>query len=670
MAIHLDFETYSELDLRQVGSFKYAEHPSTEVLCMCWSYDDGPVLEWHPGQFINLLLELFNHISNGEEVGAHNAMFEYCIWNTVLQRHLPKHIPKLQIKQLNCTAARAAMCSLPRALERAGAALRLDITKDKRGAKLLQLFSKPRKPTKNDSRTRNFPKDFPKEFQELIQYCKTDVSSERELNEALPPLPQFERMAFRLNFIVNERGIPIDIHTVRKALTVVFELEQRVKKRVTESTKGIAPTQRDKLMGWLAAQGYEMENLQAATVKALLDNTEIKISPKVREILLLRIEASRTSTKKLVSMRRVACSDDRARGTILYYGAHTGREAGKLVQPQNFIRGLPDPRAQTRLMNLIFGMLTWADADVFELIFDNPLFSIAQCMRGFIKVPKGRRLMVVDYAQIEARLLVWLAGQADAVEEYRQYDNGSLKWDRYVLMAAFLWSIKPEDVTDDQRRIAKNLVLGCGFQLGWRKFIVYCAKNDMVIDEQLSKHAVGAFREKHKEVVQYWEDVNRCAISSVRNSGRRIHLRQISFLTNKEYLTVRLPSGRDLYYPEPQVGMKEVKSTKGKVIKIVPELSFMDEHFGKWMRSATYGGRLVENIVQGTARDILLTGALNAERAKYPIVLQVHDELLAEVENHEGNLQELEKIVCNMPPWVKECPINAKGFEVQRYRKG
>jgi DNA polymerase bacteriophage-type len=655
--IHCDFETYSELDVRHVGAYRYAEHPSTEVLIMCYAFDGGKVKTWLPG--MKPPLELFCRVEENEEFSAHNVEFEYCMWNIVLHRML-KNVPRLRAEQLNCTAGRAAMCGLPRSLGKAGAAAGLEIQKDKRGVQLINFFCKPRKVTKKNDDTRNLPEFYPEAFQEFIDYCITDVESERELDAYLPAFSPFDFSMYRLCMRVNSRGIPVDIAGIKKAGVIVRELERRAHKRVTELTKDIRPTQRDKLMGWLAKQGVEIENLQANTVKALLSNADIELSDDVRTLLELRMEASKVSTKKLISMLRVACADSRVRGTLLFYGAHTGRLSGKLIQPHNFIRGLPDKKAQIALMQMMFPLLEKGDADLIEILFDNPLTSIAQCMRGFIKAGKGKIFRIVDYAQIEARILVWLAGQDDVLEAFRRGE------DVYRQLAAFLWNISEPEVTSDQRRIAKNLVLGCGFGLGWEKFIEYCEKREgLVIEEAMSRRAVRAYRARNPKVVDYWDDVERCAIAAVRDPGKNVNLRNVNFYCepDKRFLRIILPSGRSLFYPSPRVVLTE----RFGVPK--PQLTFMTEIKGMWLRTTTYGGRLVENIVQGVAADIMMAGGIKAEAANYPLVLTVHDEWLSECNEDFGSLKELERLCCSIAPWITNCPVTAEGFETVRYRK-
>lgn len=654
--IHADFETYSELDVRYVGAHRYAEHPSTEVLILSYAFDDEPVNTWLPTQpFPERLAEA---VRNGEEFGAHNAGFEYCIWNTVLDR-MVAGLPPLRARQLNCTATRAAMAGLPRSLGKAGAALRLSIQKDKRGDKLIKFFCCPQKITKKNPRNRNHPEEYPSEFAEFIEYCETDVMSERELDKALPSMHSFDRMVYRFDNLLNERGIPVDIPAIKRAAVIVRELENRAHARVKELTGGIAPTQVAVLKKWMADNGLDLDNMQAGTLKKLLSGgSETDIPDNVREVLELRMEAAKVSTKKMISMLRVACRDHRARGTLMVYGAHTGRWSGKLIQPHNFIRGLPDKKEQIRLMDIMFPLLFHGDADLISILFHAPLTSIAQCMRGFIAAKQGYILRIVDYAQIEARILVWLAQQEDVLEQFRQ------GLDVYKMLAAFLWNIPVDIVTSEQRRIAKNLVLGCGFGLGAKKFIEYCAKADVIIDEEMSQRAVRGYRDRNKKVVSFWYDVERCAVAAIQAPSEMIRLRNIGFIKDGHSLRIVLPSGRSLYYPFAEVRMTEDQYGRAK-----PQISFMTESFGVWMRVSTYGGRLVENIVQGVACDVMVCGGAQVEKAGYPLILTVHDEWLAECKLDFGSVKEMEQLACKLPSWIGNCPVTAEGFETIRYRK-
>lgn len=710
--IHCDDETYSEENLLQVGAFKYAEHQTTELLIKCFAFDDGLVKAWVPG-WHPPPLELFERVGDGEEFAAHNAEFEWNIWNGPLKRFMRRKypsikFPRLKIGQLNCTAGRCAMAGMPRSLEKAGEVLKLDIQKDKIGKSLINFFCKPQKPTKKNPNLRNLPRQFPDQFKQFINYCRRDVLTERELDKVIPEWTDYDRMMYRMLFRVNVRGIPLDINTVKKTIPAVRQLEQEAQKIVTDLTGGIKTTQVAKMRAWLKTKDVDLPNMQSKTIInfindpaefALLDNA-------VKRALLLRIETGKVSTKKLNSMLRVASAQHRAHGTLLYYGAHTGRASGKYVQPHNFIRGLPDKKAQIALMDEIFPWLDSCEVELIQAFHENPITAIAMCMRGFIAAKPGSLFRIADYAQIEARVLVWLARQDDVIEQFKA------GVDVYKELASFLWKISVSEVNAEQRQIAKSLVLGCGFGLGDERFIEYAASNGVHVEPELSKRAVKAFREKNYKVVEYWGDVGRCAIAAVKNKGKEIFLRNISFVCDKsrKWLRIVLPSGRSLYYPNPKVVSvnkwdrynakvlahnKKItyipfngdfeqynetaktwcKLTGGKLKKMrkpemVDRLTYMTMIKNMWLRISTWGGKLVENIVQAIAADIMFYGGRNAERAGYPLVLTVHDEWLAECKKKFGNLKELIALITDLAEWAIGCPITAEGFETIRFRKG
>lgn len=663
--LHLDFETYSEVDLKRAGAYAYARHPSTEITLATWATGSrGDLVTWELGD--RDPRELEDYIADDYEIIAHNAQFEYAILKYVATRQWRSKWYAPRIRQMNCTAARAAMCSLPRHLAGVGEALELRWRKNPRGTALMTTFCKPRKPTKNNPATRIYPEDRPEDWAEFRDYNIRDVESEREAHDILPPLPEFERKVFMLDFKINERGIPIDVPLVRKASSVVKHLEANIKREVRKASSGINPTQRDKLLAWLAEQGLELDNLQAKTVAAILKRANVE--PHLRRVLELRVEGSKASTKKLDAMLRVTDPNDgRARGTQLYYGAHTGRQAGRLIQPHNYMRGTLKTAEQRAIYQMIRDYYTepWR----FEDEFNRPISQIAQCMRGFIRPEEGKVFWIADYASIEVRVLAWLADDRDML---RDYMHGL---DPYIAMAVRMYGcsyaeiaagVKAHDARYvEMRRVAKSAVLGCGYGLGAAKFIDYCANNDVIIDDELAELAVRTYREIRKAVVRYWGDVERAAIEAVRRPGKRVHLRNISFFCNVDgyqFLTIRLPSGRDLYYPKPRLTNTQRFGRPAVV------LGYKGSYFGKWVTKDTYGGRLVENIVQAVARDIMAQGMLNVEDEGYPVILTVHDEVIAEEEY--GDINPYIELLCRLEPWAEGCPIAAEGFLASWYRKG
>ena len=652
MLVDIDFETYSELDVRAVGAYRYAGHPSTDVLICCYAFEgETKVHTWLPWMDQSVPIRLFKAVKEGATLSAHNAQFERAVWEKVLVHKYGA--PRTTVSQYDCTAVRAATCSLPRSLERAGHALELKVLKNPEGKRLIQRFCKPRKPSKHDARTRIMPLDDKEEFKRFVDYCQDDVRAERALRAKLPELHPFEHRLFVLDFVINERGIPFDIDLVNKTVPVVRALEQKLKIRTRGLTGGINPTQVAKLQKWFEDQGFELDNLQSQTIQKLL-LTHKKLPSKIRTLLELRVEAGKVSTKKLLAMLRVVDPETyRAYGTFLFKGAHTGRWSGKLIQPQNFIRGL----LRIATQRIIFELLEFEDHTIFEMLFDWPLSAIAQCMRGFIRARPGYRLLVVDYAAIEARVLAWLANDLKMLKAF--YEGR----DVYRLMAAFLWKITPEAVSDEQRRLAKNLVLGCGYGLGWKQFIIYCAKQGIEISESTAKMAVKGYREMNRLVTVLWREIEDNAIAAVLNPGKTFRVRHLTFYIDGIYLCMGLPSGRRLYYPFPKVRTVE---RYGKPQRV---LSYRTEYFGNWIRTDTWGGKLVENGDQAIACDFMSYGMLEAEEHDYPIIGTVHDELWSEKKNGKGNVKEFATVVSKVPPWGKGCPITAKGFEANRYRK-
>lgn len=648
---HLDFETFSEIDIRKVGAHRYARHPSTEVLIACYLLPgmDEPEV-WLPRQEAPPA-RLVSWVRGGGKIGAHNAAFERAVWRWCLRRMHPS-TPEIKDNQWVCTAAKAAASGLPRSLEKALKAAGLEVEKDLEGSKLIKVFCGPRKPTKADARTRILPEQDAR-FQRFIEYCQQDVRGEVALDEALPDLIPRQRRMFLLDMAMNDRGIPIDIPLVRKALKVVKTLEEDIGRRVSALTGGLKATQVAKMIEMFAERGLDIANMQKNTIEEALKDT--KLDAGTRALLELRVEAGKASTKKLISMMACADPDDWVvQGGFLYHGAHTGRYAGRLVQPHNFIRGM----LKDHQRDLVFDLLEYEDADLFMLLYDKPIDIISQCMRGFIRAPKGYEFAVVDYTAIEARILAWVAGEETILAAYRK------GLDVYKVMAVTLFRLKDvSEVSDEQRRIAKNLVLGCGYQLGGVKFVDYCANAGVIITEEFAKSAVTTYRKGVPAIVASWKTVEQLVANAIRHPGTVYEGLKCKFYMLKHWLCVELPSGRSIRYPYARAVPVE------RWGKPAYEISFRTEIKGQFVREKTYGGKLIENIVQGIAFDVMQEGMLSAETNGYPVFGTVHDEALTMRKKGTSNIKELEALVCNVPAWSKGMPLAAKGFVCERYKK-
>ena len=648
---HLDFETYSAIDIRKVGAHRYARHPSTEVLIACFYLPEiDDIVTWLP-RTEKMPVKLRRYIEGGGVIAAHNANFERLVYQHALKRMHPD-IPTIEKKQWVCTAAMAAASGLPRSLDKALHAAGSKKTKDPEGAKLIKVFSVPRKPTKNDDRTRILPEDMPEKFEAFIKYCRMDVEGEMELDYLLPPLRRREAMFFRLDMLMNDRGLPIDMPLVEKTLEVLGELERRNLEEVQKLTGGVKASQVAKVLELLEERGLVLENMRAETIRTALKDQSLDAD--TRRLLELRVEGSKASTKKLQAMKLCADPDDHVvQGGFLYHGAHTARYSGRLVQPHNFIRG----NLKDWQRDQVFDLLRYGDADILAMLYEKPIDIISQCMRGYIKAPEGQEFYVVDYTAIEARLLAWLAGEEEVLEAYRK------GLDVYKVMAAKLWKISYEEVNDEQRRIGKNLVLGCGYSLGGAKFVDYCANLGLVIEPEFAMSAVRTYRKEHQNIVASWKTVETLVVDAIKNPGKITRGLKCRFFMREHWLCVELPGGRELRYPYARA-VPIMRYDKPAM-----EISFATEYKGQWSREKTYGGKLIENIVQAIARDVMMEGMYNAEKAGYPVIGTVHDEVITLREEGTGDIKALELIVCDVPDWADGMPLASKGFVCNRYKK-
>lgn len=649
---HIDFEVYSDLNIKKAGGYRFCRHPSAEVLICAYSLPGftRPKV-WLP-RTQTAPSDLVEYVARGGYLGAHNAAFERNVWRYTLSRQHPD-LPEVKDSQWVCTAAMAAASGLPRALDKALAALELPVRKDPEGTRLIKLFCQPRKPTKANASTRVKPGDRAEDFKKFVEYCRTDVVGEMALHAALPELIARQAMFFRrLDMVMNDRGLPIDLPLVEKAFGVVRALEEHIGAQVTELTGGVKATQVAKMLEFFEERGVNLENMRAETVRQALKNMP-DLDPRARKLLELRVEAGKASTKKLAAMLQYTDPTDLVvQGGFLFYGAHTGRYAGRGVQPHNFIRGM----LKDRQRELVFQLLDMADPELFLLLYEKPIDVISQCMRGFIRAPLGYELAVVDYTAIEARVLAWVAGEEAMLEAYRQ------GVDVYKLMATKLYSIKIEEVSDEQRRISKNLVLGCGYQLGGVKFVDYCANAGLIIDPDFAMAAVKAYRKGVPAICESWKTVEQLVVQAIK-TGEVVKGLKCKFYMYEHWLCIELPSGRAIKYPYARAVPCE------RWGKPAYEISFRTEIKGRFVREKTYGGKLIENIVQGIAFDLMMEGMYSAERAGYPVIGTVHDEILTLRQRGTSDVRALEKIVCDVPSWSKGIPLAAKGFVCERYKK-
>jgi len=651
----LDYETRSEAQLRTqskkigVGAWEYAVHPSTEILCAAWRIGTKKQIEksktksWCPRIGHGSKKELLQYLrGEADRIGAHNAYFEQVITQHVLREKVP-------LEKWFCTAAQAATHALPRALEKACHVLELKHQKDKEGDLLIRRHCKPQKPTKKNPDVWN---NDPEGLRRLTLYCERDVDAEVELFLTLPELSEKERRIWQINQKLNLRGIHVDRSTVKKVLRMMSEETVNLTREFQEKT-GLRPSQRDAVKKYLNdVEMLPLANMQAKTIADIL---ETKIPGTARRLLEIRQALSKTSTAKYTVFDLRSRSDSRVRDNLMYHGASTGREAGTGLQVHNF------PQGTVRDLESLIEALSTGDLAWVRALFGNPMAAFSSALRGMIQATPGYRLFCGDFNAIEARVVFWLAGDRVGL---RLFSSGV---DPYVEMAAEIYSIPASEVTSAQRDVGKRAILGLGFGMGWKKFLLTCKQYGMPVTEALAKRAVQIYRERHTFVVMLWKNLERAAIAAVMNPGKAYTINRTKWFVKGKFLYVELPSGRRLAYFGPTIRWKHTPWGEK-----VPELWHwgVDSVSKKWINGSTYGGKLTENIVQATARDFMEEATIRLDDAGYETLIKVHDEILDEKKIGEGSLEEFERIMGELPPWGKGIPIKVKGWTGFRYKKG
>lgn len=633
--VSCDFETRSAVDLRKTGVHKYAADPSTDIWCMAykapWSDD---VLVWQPGDERDAHLE--DWIMAGGLLSAWNSQFERTIWNNIMVGRY--QWPATRIKQWRCTMAQASAMGLPRALGQAAAVLGVEEQKDKAGAALMLRMARPRKVNADGSYTWWDTKD---KLDTLVAYCIQDVRTELSVAEVLNEMPDSERRLYQLDQRINDRGVALDVDLVHRVKALAANASTEIDAEIQRLTKGQvkAATNGMDLVAWLNSHGIATKSVDKQTVARLL--TSDKLHPVIREVLTLRQNGAKSSTAKYDAMLHAVNWDGRMRGLLVYHGAATGRWSGKLVQPQNF----PRPQKKQDELDEIIAKLK-AGEDVSEHGAGTVLAS--DLLRSMLVAEDGHRLMFADYSAIEARVLAWIAGQHDLVETFRK--GG----DVYKEMASAIYNVDVENVTDAQRQVGKMAILGCGYGMGGKRFAEQCATMGIKVDEDEAKRIVAVYREKNNRIAQYWRDVEQDFVEMVKEAGR------------VGTIPLPLPSGRSLTYHNPRIIQRE---TPWGAMRDTAQVDTLNSVTRQWVSQIIWGGLLTENVVQATARDLMATAMMALEVKGYNVILSVHDEIISEVPDNFGSLDEMIDIMTQVPAWAEGCPINAEGKEGKRYRK-
>jgi DNA polymerase len=661
-AYTIDFETYSEADVGDVGAEVYAEHPSTDILVLAYAEDGKEPDFWLPG--MEPPQDLLDHVAAGEVVEAHNMGFEHAIWNHVC---VPRYgWPPMALEQERDTQAMAAERGIPLKLEKAAQALNLASQKDMPGHRTMLKLSRPARATKKRPGGRVEPT-----FDELMQtidYCKHDVRVEQELSQRLGNrLQPMEEPVWQLDQQINMRGVQIDTTTAKAAAEMVDKILADVNREFREIT-GVNYTQRDKFKEWASDRGVALPNTQGDTIDAVLEAAESWTDPEAIRALQLHRRASHASNNKLKAMLRCTCSDGRARRLLQYHGATTGRWAGRLIQPQNFPRpeGPFEDFDQDQIAEAM-DMIATQDLDLIDTLYGDPLWVLSKMLRAFMMAGPGKALCAADLAGIENRVVAALGGDLWKIRAYARIDRAEDR-DIYLQTADTVFGYRCESKKTHpmERQVGKicELAFGYGGGVGaWRNFDT----SDRHTDEQVEGYK-RAWRENHPGIVRLWRELEAAAIYAVRRPGKQVHQGFFTWQMGNEWLTCRLPSGRRLFYSQPTLTKEPAPWDPSQE---VVRLMFWQQREGQWKQIRTYGGRLCENVVQAVCRDIMVAGAFNAERAGLPCILTVHDELVTEPEAGKADADLLAQCMTDLPQWVQDLnvPIAADGWVGERYWK-
>lgn len=668
--IHIDFETRSKISVRDVGPWRYSTDPSTDILCLCYKIEgvhEGIItramledIKDYGAPMTNLedyrLLKMYiNTLNTDFRLVAHNSMFEFCIWNNILApRYYFKKVTNLNFWE--CTASKAAALALPRSLADCADALHLSERKDETGKRIMMKMSRPRKPTAKDPSVWYESAD---DFKTLYKYCKQDVTVESALDVILPPLNTTERKIWELDQKINSRGVKIDLDAVDYALNYANIYKNELNNELCRLTDGAVEkaTEVQKLIKYVRqfASEEELPSLAAADIREYLKDCT---DSHVKRCLEIRQLAGKSSTSKLEKIKSCVCSDGRVRDILVYHGASTGRWAGAGIQVQNFPRGKEEYD-----VNKIISALKLGDYNAFAFLYPNVLEAISSALRGLIMSSEGYDLIAADYNAIEARVLFWLAGCQKGLNAFI---NGT---DIYCELASEIFKRKITKKDKEERMLGKSGVLGCGYQMGAERFVSQVKTTTGIdISKETAKLIVDTYRTTYPEIVAFWYNQERAVIQAVKERGTTIYVDKVSwnYPLDSNFLYCTLPSGRKIAYAYP-----EIRYIKTKWGDMKEQLTFMGVNSlnKKWCRQHSYGGALVENIVQATARDLMVNGMLNLEQAGYKILMTVHDEVVATVPKDSGSVKEYESILATVPTWAKDCPVKAEGWRGERYRK-
>jgi DNA polymerase bacteriophage-type len=648
-----DYECRGVLALNKIGVHRYAADPRTEVLCCAYAVDAGPVKLWTPGDAVPAEFHEAANNLNWSAV-AHNAPFEMAIEQHILGPRFGW--PLIPLQQQVCTMVAALALSLPARLENVARALELRHQKDAVGHRLMQMMARPRKPRKDEDPNRIYWFEDPDRLARLYEYCQADVECERELYARLQLLSPAEQALWQLDARINARGFCIDRNLAEAARAIAKEAGPEIDSELAEVTGGAvtAVNQIAKMQVWLQQNGCAVKDLQQKTVATLLEDTELP--PKVQRVLELRQDGGQAAVKKINALLQHAGDDDRVRGALQFHKASTGRWAGSGPQPQNL------KRPQVEDLEAAIAAVKTGDYEHVRGLYPRPLSLCGDLGRSFIVAGPGCKFIGGDFSAIESRTIAWVANEQWKLAAYSRYDASQDSRDEpYCVLACRMLHVPDGSFTAEspERLIGKTADLACGY-MGGASAIEKFAPG--VFDTAKREQIKNEWRAAHPNIRNFWYEIDRAAWQAVQNRGSVVRCGPVAFRCLGAFLYLKLPSGRKIAYPLART--KRIDPRRGVVL-------FTDNSAGRWHDCrdgrGAYGGTWVENIVQAIARDLLAAAMLRLEAAGYEIVLHVHDEIVCEVPEDFGSLEEFTHIMTCAPAWALTLPIAAKAWAGTRF---
>lgn len=642
--LSIDLETYSDLDIKAVGGYKYAEN--AEILLFGYAYNDEPVQVIDLAQGEEIPADIIADISNPAVLKtAYNAQFE----RTVLSHYLFDGY-FLDPNQWQCTMVLSLNLGLYGSLAEDCKIFKMPEDKAKLnvGRKLIMEFCKPCSPTKtNGGRTRNLPQHDIENWNLFKEYNKRDVEVERYLRKKMIPFkpPEVEHKLWALDQNINDRGITVDVQLISKAIAADFDF----KTHITAEAKKISgldnPNSTEQLKKWIEEQeGFFPPSITKDTVKELL---KIVKNKKVHEMLKLKMLLSKTSIKKYTAMQKARCNDGKVRGLLQFYGANrTGRWAGRLVQVQNLPRNtMPDLDDARELLKS-------CDAETFEIFYENVPNVLSQLIRTAFIPSKGNKFIVADFSAIEARVIAWLSNENWRMDVFA---NGG---DIYCASASQMFHVPvvKHGINGELRQKGKIAELALGYQGGIGALKAMGADKMGLTDSELTD-IVAKWRKASPNIVKLWNEVEKAVVRAVEYRTSVAYKHNMLFSYKSGMLRIRLASGRVISYIRPQCNYGKL-SYEG-----------INQTSRKWERLDTYGGKLVENIVQATARDCLAVAMMRLNDAGFKIVMHVHDEVIIDCKGTNKELNEINKIMGEPIDWAPGLILNADGYITDYYKK-